>query len=542
MLTQSARDIRERGDRLFAQKAPLDSLRNEIARHFYVERADFTGPLTLGAEFADHLTTGYPVLIRRALGESIGTMLRPRSKQWFRLQARWQREDHEAKRWLEMAQGVQRRAMLDRQAGFQQATATADHDFAAFGGNVISVEMNRRDNCLLYRTWHLRDVAWSEDAFGQIGEIHRNWNPTAQQLANLFPKGLSPQVEKMLRENKRHDTVRCRHVMIRSADYDGKKYRAPWVSLYLDIDHDHGVEERGSQAVYCIPRWRCLPGSQYAFSPASVVALPDARLLQAQALTLLEAGEKTVNPPMIGSETAVRGDMSLVPGGFTAISSDYEGKLRDVLFPLQIDSKGIPFGIEMADRTAAQIREAFYLNSISLPQFDHQMTATEVGQRVSEYIRNALPIFEPMEHEYNGALCELTFDVLMREGAFGPPADIPAALRGGDVQFTFDSPLSEAIEKEKGAQFLQAQGMAASIAEIDPTALQAINFGEALRDALGGIGAPASWVRSEGEVAAAQQAAQAQQGLATDIAGLQAGADVAATLGQASKAFSEAQV
>jgi hypothetical protein len=34
------------------------------------------------------------------------------------------------------------------------------------------------------------------------------------------------------------------------------------------------------------------------------------------------------------------------------------------------------------------------------------MTAYEVGQRVQEYIRNALPIFEPMEMEYNAALCD----------------------------------------------------------------------------------------------------------------------------------------
>jgi hypothetical protein len=40
------------------------------------------------------------------------------------------------------------------------------------------------------------------------------------------------------------------------------------------------------------------------------------------------------------------------------------------------------------------------------------MTAYEVGQRIQEYIRGALPLFEPMEMEYNGALCERTFEIL----------------------------------------------------------------------------------------------------------------------------------
>jgi hypothetical protein len=43
---------------------------------------------------------------------------------------------------------------------------------------------------------------------------------------------------------------------------------------------------------YRIPRWQTVSGSQYSYSPATVAALPDARLIQAMTFTLLEAGEK----------------------------------------------------------------------------------------------------------------------------------------------------------------------------------------------------------------------------------------------------------
>jgi hypothetical protein len=49
-----------------------------------------------------------------------------------------------------------------------------------------------------------------------------------------------------------------------------------------------------------------LPGLAYAYSPATVVALPDARLLQQMTLTLLEAGQKAVDPPLKATSEAIR--------------------------------------------------------------------------------------------------------------------------------------------------------------------------------------------------------------------------------------------
>ena len=48
-----------------------------------------------------------------------------------------------------------------------------------------------------------------------------------------------------------------------------------------------------------------------------MAALPDARLLQAMTYTLLEAGEKTTNPPMVVTKGAVRSDVSIFAGGLT---------------------------------------------------------------------------------------------------------------------------------------------------------------------------------------------------------------------------------
>src|SRR5689334_12971496 len=95
----------------------------EIALNFYPERADFTYRRSIGDEFAGNLSTSYPILARRDLGNALGTMLRPTAKTWFHAgTAHDDPLDIESRRWLEWAESVQRRAMYDPVTQFVRAT------------------------------------------------------------------------------------------------------------------------------------------------------------------------------------------------------------------------------------------------------------------------------------------------------------------------------------------------------------------------------------------------------------------------------------
>lgn len=516
------------GDQLFANRGTLLLLWQDIAEQFYPERADFTVKREIGDDYAGNLTSSYPLLVRRELGDSISSMLRPRGQEWFSITIdRDDRLDTSGKQWLEWASGVQKRAMYDRLSQFVRATKEGDHDFAAFGQNVISVEVDWSTTSLLYRCWHLRDVAWCERYNGTIGDIHRNWCPDLRTLAAIFGKDkLHSNVANKL-DKEPYCKIKCRHVVMPTDQYDGdQKYRTPYVSLYIDLENNHLISEVGSHSpIYCIPRWQTVSGSQYAYSPATVAGLPDARLLQAMTLTLLEAGEMAVRPPLIATKEAIRGDVSIYAGGITWVDAQYDERLGEVLRPLTQDKSGLPFGVEVAEEKKAMLQQAFYLNRLSLPPADREMTAYETSQRIQEYVRNALPLFEPMENEYNGALCEMTFDALMRVGAFGSPADFPQSLRGENVRFKFESPLHQAIERQKGQKFLEAKGLLREAIELDPSAVAVLDARKALREALSGIGIDADWQRSEEEVEAhaaqMQQQQQAQQALAMAAQGAQ---------------------
>jgi hypothetical protein len=526
--------LRGHGDQLFGKRGSLLSLWQEVAENFYPERADFTTVRNLGDEMASNLMTSYPIIARRDLGNAFSAMLRPSAKDWFRISTnRPDKEDTLSKQWLEWASKLMKRAMYDRVSQFTRATKEADHDFAAFGQAVLSVEINSAGNGLLYRCWHLRDVAWAEDEEGKVSTVHRKWKPTATDMVKLFPKTVHADTRKKL-EKDPYAEVNCRHLVLKAEDYaalpGAKEMRTPWVGVYIDCDHNLILEETGLWTPhYVVPRWQTVSGSQYAHSPATVAALPDARLLQEVSRVLLEAGEKATNPPMIAVQEAIRSDVAIYAGGITWVAAEYDERLGEVLRPMTHDKSGLAFGHEMAIDLRAQLADSWYLSKLNLPPVGGpDMTAYEVGQRVQEFIRHALPLFEPMENDYNGQLCEQSFELLVRNSP-EIRSSVPKAIQGAEIQFIFESPLKEAIEKAKVGQFMEAQQVLAMAMQLDPTAVNHLNGAKTIRDVLTAV-VPASWLNTEADAQAITdqqaQAAQAAQMLQL----MQGGADVAKTL------------
>ena len=529
-------------DDLFNKRSSLMLRWQEIGENFYPERAEFTVRRDVGDVFAENLSTSYPIMCRRNLGDQIGTMLRNTAKDWFHIVPDdTGREDHDAKAWLEWATGIQRRAMYDRSSLFSRATKEADHDFAAFGQAVVSIRLNRERNGLLFRTWHLRDVVWMENEEGKICLVARKWKPYAKDLKRLFGAKNHAQIDTISSKEPFRE-INCYHIVVEAELYDDDAKGKPYWSIYYDKEHDHVLEAVAVwNKEYIIPRWQTVSGSQYAFSPATIVALPDARLIQAMTYTLLEAGEMAVRPPLIATKDVVKSDVGLYAGGITWIDQDYDERLGSALRPIEQDLRGIPIGLDMQQDARAMLMEAFYLNKLTLPERSPDMTAYEVGQRIQEYIRGAMPIFEPMEHDYNGQMCELVFDIMLRNGAFGSPYDMPKSLRGANVQFKFNSPLHDAIEQQKGQKFLEMKGVIAEAVAMDQSVANIPDMKITVRDVLQGIQVPTKWLRSEADVDEMEAEQQQQLSTAQTLAALESGSKSAANLGKAEKEFSQAQ-
>ncbi len=531
-----AKELRELGEELFSKKAPLNSLFQDVADNFYFERANFTLRRSIGSDFASNTYTSYPAMCRRDLGNSLGAMLRPTAKVWFHTGIRNTLvKDNETRQWLQAFEETQRRAMYDRSAHFTRATKEGDHDYAAFGQCAISIELNKHANGLLYRCWHLRDMAWQENEEGEIGSRFRRWKPTVQTMVRIF--GKDKLHEDIVRQSEKTPFTEgnVMHIVVEDDMYDEDAKARPYWSIWYDCEHERLITANPIWTCYYrIPRWQTVSGSQYSYSPATVCALPDARLIQAMTFTLLEAGEKATNPPMVATIDAVRSDMALYAGGVTWVDPEYDEKMGEALRPVTQDFRGFNFGVQMQQDARLLIREAFFLNKLDMPQRNaERVTAFEVGQRVQQYIRDALPIFEPMEMEYNAGLCEDTFELLWRNGALGSPLDWPKTLRGAEIGFTFESPLHDAIEQQKGDLLVQGAQLLAAAQPVDPSIVNIVDGKVAFRDALDGIGWPGRWMRNEADVQAIDDQQKAQAQAAQLLGALQQGASAAKDLGAA---------
>lgn len=512
-----AREALRIGDAAFENKRQVDSLWQELALNFYPEKANFTYARDHGEEFADHLFSSYPVMARRELGNLFAANLRPRDRKWFSIHVDDEELDEadEERRFLEHLTDIQWRAMYDRPAGFVRATKETDHDFATFGNGVIKYGLNIRGDGLLYRNYHLRDNAWSENAEGQIDCNHRNWEPSARQLKHHFGDKVSKEVQKAC-EKDPEKTFQCRHVVLPSRIYDYKSKggkRFPFVSLYIERATETVLEEVGlNYFCYVIPRWQTVSGSPYGVSMATSVLLPDGRTLQVVMRTLRESGEKYVDPPMIAVSDAIRGDLALYAGGVTTADIEYDERLGEVLRPITQDRGGFPIGEAISEALKGDIRAGMLLDKIQLPETGKDMTAFEVGRRLQESLKAQSPIFEPVIEEYNDPLCDGTFNVLRDGGAF-PIDQMPESLQNRDIKFKFRSPLADLEEMNEAERYMDVRDrILVPALQIDPAQAENVDFTEATRDAMRSAGWKAKWFKPKEAVDAKreQMAAQAE--------------------------------
>ena len=542
------RALIKRGEKLF-ERGDLPSLWQTIADQFYVERADFTLSRGWGDEFAAHLSTSYPLLVRRDLGDSMASMLRY-GTDWFKTGVNREADqiDNAGQQWLEAATRTQFKAMYDPITQFTRATKQADHDYVTFGQPVISLEVNTAGSALLYRTWHLRDVAWCFNAEGRRELTVRRWKCPAIDCLRTFKRTCHPDVRKMVEDNDgagAYQEVDLRHYVIMTDAYDPVQKRRnpmPFISIWIDLARNHLLQEQPIPTQhYIIPQWHRVDSSPYAVSPAVICALPDARLLQAITYTLLRAGEMAVDPAIMAKRDVVKSPLEIFPGGTTWVDLEEDQKLSEAMRPILNDTSGIPIGMNMQDRIMATLEKAFYLNRLTMPPVTHEMTAEESRIRYQEYIRTVQPLFAPVEAEYNAPLCEDSFVLLKMNGAFGPPQNVPESLGGSNVQFKFQSPLTAAEEGELARTFVETKGLLLEAAELDPAAPRMLKVQPAVRDALRGRKTPSKWLVSEDDMAEISEQNR-QEMEATKAAGkIGQGAAVVEQVGKAGQAMQQAQ-
>jgi hypothetical protein len=551
-----AQELIDYGNRLFSDKGNLDSLNQEIAENVYPTRACFTRELNLGDNYADDLMDSFPSMAREELGNSMSAILRPKDKPWFAATTQDETLDKDpaVARFLEYITGIVKRALYYEKTKMVGVTKGADHDYVSFGQACMTLEecpdRERPREYLFMDLYHLANVAWKENRVREIDHVHAKDTMTPWQMVCDFgEKNVAEQVKRAV-EKDPYKQFNLRRIVMSAYEYDyltpraksemkDKKRKLPYVVIYVDADNCKVMREGAlAHSPYIIPRWHRLNRTPYAFSPAAMTSLPDTRMAQMLARIILEAGEKMVDPPMVAHGDAVR-DANIQAGSITWVDIEGDGRVQDYFAQMEVKGN-MTVGFEMRKDVRDMLTRAWCLNKLQLPEAGKQMTAYETAQRIEEHVRNLLPLFEPMEVEYSTQLLDKAFYTLDNMRKFDWSL-MPDELRGMDIAWAFKNPMQEASQRILVSQYGEVLQIVKAAQEFGLKS-SPIRLDVAVKDAIRGTSAPATWRKTDEEeqAEAAEMAARAK--IASAAQEIATGADVLNKVGQSAQQLQQAGI
>ncbi len=524
-----------RAERMFSRQQKWREYWQDLADILLPEKADFVDRQEPGEERNTEIYDSTPRQALRGLASTIDGLMKGKSTKWFGVTVDDDQisDDDAAKRWFETVERRMWKAFYNPKAGFIHRSGQVDTNLSCFGWGVLWAQENRDRNGLLFRSFHIGNAAFEEDGDGLIDAISVRENFTAEQAAGIYRR-LGKEPSKPVREaleakNKTMSSERFPFVQIILPQHDHEaasiaKRDFDYASAVIDVKAEQTITEMGfHEFPAAIPRWETSPGEIYPRSPG-MMALPDARTLQAMGKTLLIAGERAADPPTWVLNDSVLSPVRTHPGGVTVLDAQSESVQRGQPIGVLDTSGNIPIGREMQDDYRRMVEAAFFKNVFSLPIEGRQMTATEILERKEEFIRTIGPVFGRLESDYLGRTVERVFAIMERAGAF---PDRPEILQGREIEFRFRSPIEQAQKQLEIASLSRTLEAVAPLAQAQPEMLDNLNGDEIIRDAPEFAGLPFKYLRDKEQVDQLRQSRAEGQQMQDTLAGA----------GQVSEAF-----
>jgi hypothetical protein len=494
---------------------------------------------------------------RRGLATAIDGLMKPSTSQWSWMKSQNDdlNDDEACKRYFDAVDLAMRRSIYNPLAQFIPQSNCVDSDIATFGIGYLYMGERRDKSGLSFKSLFIGDVAIDENADGAIDTAYICRRFTARQAAQIW-KGegqLGPKVREALEstnkadKDKKFEFVECitpRH------DYDSRKKdnkNLPFSSEVVCVEDDHIVEESGyHEFPIACPRWELVPGQVYPRSPG-MLALPDARTLQAMGKTMLVAGEYAADPARWIVDDGSMSVLRAFPGGHNVVSIDtVQATNGNPIGTLDMGGN-LPITLEMQESYRASAEAAFFKNVLGLPVNGPEMTATESMIRQDEYIRMIGPVAGQLQSDYPGAIVPRVFGIMSRASyANGkripgaPFPEIPEQLQNSGARFEYLSPIQKAAKRREQTGLTQSLMSIETLVMAKPEMLDNLDVDAIMRDMPDGFGFPEKYLLTTEKVAEmrSQRAQEAQvaklleagQG-AADI--LKTGADAGASAAKA---------
>jgi hypothetical protein len=523
----NVKEVLQRSKALKSDRENWESHWQEVSEVVLPRRSDFVGPRSRGDKRGLQAIDSTGIVANGLLAAGLHGMLTNPASKWFQLRIPNHdlADDPTIKKWLEEVERIIFSELNSAASGFTSHMHELYMDLTAFGTAIMFVGTDEKGN-LTFSTRHLKECFLAEDPYGMIDTLYRRFDYTVRQIVHRWPDSHGEAVAKLYAAKKYDDKLEVLHCVTPRRDKDPKSKKAdnlPVASAYILCKQEVVLQEGGfDEMPYMAPRWVKAAGETYGRGPG-MDSLPDIKMLQEMAKTVIKAAQKIVDPPLQMEDESVLGPVRTIPGGL-----NFRRPGSDPIQPLQTGAN-IPIGLDMMQDLRNRIREGFFIDQLQLNQ-GPQMTATEVLQRTEEKLRLLGPVLGRLQSELLGPLIHRVFGILSRDNKLPPPPDV---LLDVEYNVEYVSPLARAQRQVEANGLLRVFEIGSSVFQIDPTAAQVMNGGDTIRWLGDLFGVPTSLFKSEQEVKQLQEAQQAAQAQAQQMEMMQQGAAAAKDVGSA---------
>ena len=142
---------------------------------------------------------------------------------------------------------------------------------------------------------------------------------------------LSDRVKKLLADGKVDDKVKVLHAVVPRAEGRSDALLArnlPYADIWIDLDDKKAIKTGGfHEFPFVVPRWDTTSGEDHGRSPA-MIALPDGDTLQAMGETILVAGQRAADPPLMAPNDGSFDAVNTFPGGLSYYDVETAAQVR----------------------------------------------------------------------------------------------------------------------------------------------------------------------------------------------------------------------
>lgn len=520
MASDDVKSIIDHESVLRGKRSNFENWWQQIAYRVRPAEAQFTTITEQGEKRTERLFHSGAAIANERFAAVLEDLLTPRNQIWHALTLEDENEelskDSEVARYLERLNKLLHSVRYRPKANYAGQKAMSYLDVGSFGNAAMFVDEEVGVGPT-YMHVPLRECVWAHDASGNIDTVYRRYTLQARQAAQLAAKKgwtLPEKIAKAANDQPFQEfeflhCVRPNDDRVASRlDYRGMQ----WSSYVVACDAKQLVHAGGFTSwPWAISRYLLAGGETYARSPA-MAAWPAILTLNEEKKTILRAGQRAVEPPILLTEDGALEPFNLQNGALNPGLVSEDG--RPLALPFQTGGD-IPLGLELMALEQQSVDDSFLVSVFKILAENPQMTATQVLEIAQVKATLLAPVMGRIQGEDLGKQIDREIDILAKQSRYAwIEQEMPDALReaGGRYKVDYRSALSRAMRAQEGVAILRTFEAAPSAIALDQDAGLVLDVPEAFRELANINGVPAKLLRDAKTVAALKaQKAEANQ-------------------------------